>query len=237
MSEIKVLSFNVMFNDVFLMERHLSMIKYLLETDADVICLQEVLNEAHSFFVNGLCKKYRPIFNTIQPEYYSYGVAIFIKRDFSIKDRGSIVLPSKFGRVIAHTSIERCGIEYNIATSHLESMNYPGQRKIQLKMLFDAFGAKNNFIFCADTNIKNTEDIEMPGNFEDAAIVSNDLSDTYFGDRFWDSKSKQRYDKIFYCKDLSLQKYEVIFKEKDDEIKTFLSDHLAVCATLRIEDF
>lgn len=238
MGTLSVLSFNVMFNDIKLRERHESMVTYILslvDTGLDVICLQEVLNPLYEFFVEKFSEEFTPVFSYIQPPNSPYGVCIFVRKGITVHNKGMYELPSKYKRVLAHASIEKDSIPYKIVTFHLESLNDPKIRKKQVEILFKEFSKKKNAIFCGDTNIKNTEKVVLHEKFLDAAVVFEDYEDTYFGDRFWNSKSKQRYDRFFFKKTLNCTCYKPIFSEKIEEIESYLSDHSAIYAEFSTE--
>jgi len=97
---LTVISFNIMFNDILLIERHYVLIVLLLKNNEDVICLQEVLKDLSEFLVIHLKPMYKCVCETILPKDREYGEMIFVKKDLQILDVNYTKLYSKMNRYL-----------------------------------------------------------------------------------------------------------------------------------------
>jgi len=232
MPELSVLSFNIMFNDVYLFERHNQMIKEILSLkDVDVICFQEVLYEVAQYLNKNLKKSFFPVFETIQLEEMSYGVMIFVRNNLIVQDKTVTKIPTKMGRALLHAEILKNEVMYNIVTFHLESLNSSETRKEQFNILMKTFGKFQNVIMCGDTNITNDEKYELPPNILDVAVEAKDETSTYWGSRFWNSGTHYRYDRMYCSNTLTDRKYSRLFNVQSENDFKWLSDHDGIIST------
>ena len=223
-----ITSYNVMFNDIILKERHNALMALLLKNKTDVICLQEVLGELVPWFITMLSADYRPVKPTLIPEARRYGEMIFVKHGIEILDDNQIQLESNMGRHLNHVCVEKEGIVYNIVTFHFESLNSKNIRARQRAVMWDKFQNLDNCIYCGDTNMKSTEELDLPERVLDAwEQTEGDAGEwTYWGHRYWENTVKERYDRIWYSRDLTLVGFGVLGNNPIQELDDYwISDH------------
>jgi len=232
MSKLTVLSFNIMFNNVYLIQRHDQMIKEILSfKDVDVICFQEVLYEGAQYFVRKLEGAFYPVFKNIQLEEMGYGLMIFVRNGLTVQDKTVTKIPTKMGRSLLRAEILKDDVKYNIVTFHLESLKSVDTRKTQFDILMKTYAKLPNVIMCGDTNMKNGEKCDLSPNLLDAALVSKNEISTYWGCRFWNNEAHHRYDRVYYSNNLVLGKYSRLFSEPSESDFKWLSDHDGVVTT------
>jgi hypothetical protein len=174
-------------------------------------------------------KNYTPVAQTLEPNTRKYGEMIFVKHGISILNTKCIDMPSKMGRTLLYTQIQKNDTIYNIITFHLESMNSSAYRHKQLKIMWEFVGNFDNVICCGDTNQTDKELQIVSKNFLDAWEQTDRKIGkyTYYSSRYWDGNGMQRYDKVWYSTDLSLQGFGVLgnvpLRGPFDEL--WISDH------------
>lgn len=231
-----------MFNDILFEERHRALVALLLRNDADVICLQEVHTDVCEILVDALEKVYKPVSPTLLPPHRIYGEMIFVRNDFVINNTGNVELPSAMGRCILHTDVTINTVMYTIATFHLESLSNQTIRQKQLKILWDTFvqdGACKT-ILCGDTNMRSNENVNLPKNIIDVWQSANTTVGeyTYWGNRYWSSPNKERYDKLWCTDDLILTGFGVLGSQTIKALgDKWISDHDGLYIQLAFKEF
>ena len=205
---ITILSYNVMFNDIHLKERHNELVQLVKKFSPDVICLQEVLASYVDFFLDHFTN-YTPVFETLMPKKREYGELILVRHDWTISHKECLPLTSIMGRSLLHCEISNGVKIYNVVTFHLESMHIKEFREEQLKTMWKVYGGLPNAIFCGDTNLTESESDGLPKGISDLWKVIGGPKSTYFGNRFWGKKNAERYDRVFF-KDLEAFSFRTI---------------------------
>ena len=232
---LSVISYNVMFNEEYLEQRHKALLKLLKDTSADVICLQEVLAPLVDWFVRELADIYTPVITKLQPAGKSYGELIFVKTETtSALEYQCLDLGGKMGRALQHVKVEHNKVIYNVMTFHLESMNCKKVRREQLSKIWDYADDLTNVICCGDTNQTDKETSDLPDNVCDAwKQTDRKIGEyTYYSGRFWDGDRKQRYDKVWYSNDLTLCGFGIL-GNKPITKGVWISDHDGLYALLK----
>eukprot|EP01064_Diplonema_japonicum_P018315 TRINITY_DN2700_c0_g2_i2.p1 TRINITY_DN2700_c0_g2~~TRINITY_DN2700_c0_g2_i2.p1 ORF type:complete len:326 (+),score=54.30 TRINITY_DN2700_c0_g2_i2:29-1006(+) len=170
---LKVVSYNIWFDQLAFDSRTNAIIKILRETTADVVCLQEVTPSSWGILVNN--PFIRSTFYAADPhaEHLGhYGVAILSR--YPIESAGSWPFENtSMGRSLLEIVISVKGEKIRIGCVHLESLNNPGRRRDQLllctKILENGFSGKG-MILCGDFNFDSKR------NFNPAATpLENDI--------------------------------------------------------------
>ena len=160
---LKVLSYNVWFDQLFLQERMAAVGQIISDIDPDVIALQEVTAQilhhllaqpwTHSYYVSDPNGR----------ELERYGVMLMSKRPFV--ELGLRAFPgSRLGRKALLGRIMVGSMPVVIGTFHLES--YPQdapERKSQLQMLKDLTSAAERVVLCGDTNFAYPDEAKTLG--------------------------------------------------------------------------
>ena len=197
---MRVLSINVMFNDIYIRERHSALVDAILndEMECDIICLQEVMRPCSAWFEQALAVRYKCAVRV--PNTRVYGEMVFHSPNVSVSSVECIPLQSQMGRALQVVNIATGG---RVITFHLES--YAGKasygiRAAQLRVLFDTMRASPGWcIACGDTNIPDKV-LALPRGIEDAweSVGSPaEYAFTFNADRFWERPGKKRYDRMF----------------------------------------
>ncbi len=225
---LTLISYNVMFNDILLEERHQALVVLLRKNLPDVICLQEVRSDAVSWFYCSLKDLYSSATSGLCPTGRDYGELIFIKKGIKQVSFECIPLPSKMGRALQHVKIKKGTEKYHIVTFHLESMNCSKVRRTQLDVLWQSVGQSSHLICCGDTNITTREKYMLSGNMRDAwEETDGKIGEfTYYSHRYWGGDRRQRYDKIWLSDDLQLTGFGVLGNKPLKELgNEWISDH------------
>lgn len=225
---ITVLSYNVMFNDIHLHERHKRLVELVKKMSPDVICLQEVLREKVEFFLDNF-SDYQPAFEWLMPRERQYGELILVKWAFKIEHRECLPLNSVMGRALLHVRISRGAEQWNIVTFHLES-GLSEIRQDQLQQMWRVYGALPRTIFCGDTNLRETEADCLPKRIYDLWKSIGGPKITYEAARFWGKKGQQRYDRFYFTNDLEPYSFKTVGYHPFQFVSTdvWISDHDAI---------
>lgn len=225
-----------MFNDIILQERHHVLVALLAKNNPDVICLQEVLSKLTGWFILSLEPKgYIPVCSTLVPSHRTYGELIFVRKEMVVLKYAHVPLPSIMGRQLFHAQIYFNSVVYNIVTFHLESMNNAKRRGEQLGILWERFGNLPNAIFCGDSNLKEGEEDRAPKNVYDVySHTEGDIGKyTYWGYRYWDNEMKERYDRMWCSKNISVRSFGVLGNDPIESLQDkWISDHDGLIVTL-----
>ncbi|KKM46567.1 hypothetical protein LCGC14_1559670 [marine sediment metagenome] len=222
---LSVISYNVMFNNVYIQERHNALLALLKKNSADIICLQEVLTELVEWFSINL-SGYSPVMDILQPTGRAYGELVFVKNGIIPVMYECVPLSGKMGRALQHVEIKKDQVTYNVVTFHLESMNCSKVRRSQLETMWKHIAHLPNVICCGDTNQTGKELYTVPNNILDAWEQTNGKIGeyTYYSSRFWDGDRKQRYDKVWYSNDFTVAGFGIL-GNKPIAQGIWISDH------------
>ena len=257
---LSILTYNIWFGDPILEnssfptdnERFRGIIKLLLKFKPDIICLQEVTQEAfHLLFAN---KRLQKLYNfNIQYFRRTYGELILCK--YKIVDSKIIKFNNTMmDRDLNLIKIKVNNIDTNIITAHLESVfsNYHSHIKInQYKHILTKFKNTKNSIFVGDTNLLNHEESKInsltkkynwnDGWIKDGSKLNKKYSYDYKYNMYVKMKNKKhqsRFDRVIYKTDnLILKSFDFIGKKKLIEKynnKYQLSDHFGILTKFRI---
>jgi endonuclease/exonuclease/phosphatase family metal-dependent hydrolase len=179
--QLVVVTYNVWFSSRQFQERSLAILRILEQSNADFICLQEVLLEFVVLLTqhNQLARDY--IISTTTKWKTSYGVVILAKRElqasFSYYD-----LPTTFGRtlVVAEACIQlpTCKpVTVRVATAHFESMANQLLRQEQLQIAAQVLnqpaktgGCAVEAILCGDFNFCSYRNFSGQGELENNCL-------------------------------------------------------------------
>jgi endonuclease/exonuclease/phosphatase family metal-dependent hydrolase len=225
---LTVITFNVMFNDILLRERHRALIALLMKNAPDVICLQEVRKDLVPWFIESLSEQYQPVIFDLQPVHRKYGELLFTKHNIEALLFECIPLPSKMERALQYVKIRKDTEIWNVITLHLESLNCSRVRQQQLKIIWENYSDLSHTIFCGDTNMKESEKCDLPENIADAwDKTTKEIGKyTYYSNRYWDGNRKQRYDRIWLTNDIELDSFGLLGDKPLRGLRNkWISDH------------
>ncbi len=228
--KIKILSWNVYFDDRSGQVRYPKIIKHIINQKADVICLQEV---THDFLKrlksNVVLQQYQFI---IANRFKHYTNLTLTK--LSIKSKKTLRLTSRMNRVAVYSVLGSSEKELLVVNLHLESMlNDSPIRREQLNFVQEVTRNKKNVLICGDFNFGDVEkdDIKLSKIFFD--IGKQNKSFTYdIKNNKLAAKTKfkietsRRLDRFYIRGSIASTNYKVV--------KTFLSDHYPILVELKI---
>lgn len=228
---VSVISYNIMMDQDYFVERHMALVELLVSTPVDVVCLQEVRYDILPILLSTLSKVYTPAIKQLQPQGRPYGEIIFTGKNVSQIAFECIPFnEGKQGRAVQHLKVEKDSTEFNIYTFHLESMNCQKIRRGQMEQLWDIVKNTENAVMCGDTNLTAKEtthkDYYIPTWISDAWEETGQTigEHTYYSGRFWDGDRRQRYDRVWITKDLYTTAFGIL-GEKQFEKDVWISDH------------
>lgn len=211
---MKIISYNIHkgmnAKNVFTLTK---IINYLKKSDADIICIQEVLYNQFLFLKRSL--NINGVFAAnIKSKMLVYGIATLSKN--RILDKGHVFLKSKGEqRGFLHTNIFFKSGSIDVINTHLGLNN--NERKEQLDEIIDyTKWLTKAIIICGDFNEKNI----FINTFNDSAIYTHSQNIATF------EKSNARIDYILVDKSLCIDKYEVE--------KINLSDHYPIISNIKL---
>ena len=155
--KIKLLSWNIYFDDESGNERYPAILQILERSEADIIFLQEVTDQfLETLFKTRKLSNYK-FFNIDNNQSYRN---IILSR-VTVAHSCSIVLPSNMNREVPFVDINISNVVHRFASIHLESLltDY-SMRCDQIKLLVKNFSEQtNSFFLCGDVNFGD-EDLE-----------------------------------------------------------------------------
>lgn len=195
MTRLTVLTWNIFFDSHKISERTLQIIKIVNDNNPDIICFQEVRKTILDvliieFEIGGYIIPNKDL-QTGRVVKNVYSTLIFVKKSLSID---SIVNIIPFSTSYMERDILELNIEnYCIINVHLESTNSEQMKKIRTLQLNEIIEKYKNSktVVCGDFNIR--EKIQ-----NDYFFDLDVCGDTYFSERFSDSKYSATYDKVIY---------------------------------------
>jgi endonuclease/exonuclease/phosphatase family metal-dependent hydrolase len=216
-----------MFNDIVRVERLKLLINLLRETNADIICLQEVLFEIFAPIVMNM-PEYKYI--DLYPQRGYKEVVLYKNCELLFAE--PIKLPSVMQRHLTAVTFSSNlketvkEFKFNVITFHLESLDSNDVRKQQIEILNNLVNKTDlPTICCGDTNLKKDEislsDINK--NYTDVwEWKKSDNEVTSHGDRYFGTDVKERYDRI-WIKNLAVSHFALLGKNPINGI--WISDH------------
>ena len=250
MNFVKVISYNIWFEEILESERIESLLETLYNEDPDIICLQEVKPYVHEELKKKLIGYDYCFPNKIKK---SYGCCIYSK--YKISECANFEYNnSKMGRELLIVKIDYPVLEVDmgiskkdiiVANSHFESLfkrNFENKEKIEQykesqKILDKLYDEYHNVIFCSDTNILDIEeDSFFPFGWKDCWKEKGKDDDkekyTYDGKQNLYLQMRKipyqsRLDRIIYkSKILKCQDYTILKGAKHNNIEP--SDHFGI---------
>lgn len=241
------ISYNIWFEEYLTTERTNSLIKIINESNPDVICLQEVRPNIHTFLIHNL-ENYK--YHYPEKLSKSYGCITFSKYPIT-KCLEYEFENSTMGRSLIITKIDH---PYNkteivVTNTHFESLfnkKYINKPKIKqfeetsliLEGLYTEF---KNVLLCADTNVLHHEENKFNEFFDNNNWIDSWINrnsnvihkytydsdhNVYLQEKFPNIKYKSRIDRILFKGDnLILEEFSML-KGHDNMIEP--SDHFGI---------
>mmetsp|Transcript_51511 Transcript_51511/g.159763 ORF Transcript_51511/g.159763 Transcript_51511/m.159763 type:complete len:329 (-) Transcript_51511:166-1152(-) len=153
-SKLRVLTWNVWFDQFFASLRQQALMKELLAAAPDVACLQEVL-PGFAEVLRGnaaLCEVYDISPQSVAP----YGCLMLVRRDLR-PQFGLEEFPTIMGRSLLFAECQDSSPGLFVATVHLESLNSAATRKQQLQVAARVLRRRPLSIICGDFNFDDTQ--------------------------------------------------------------------------------
>ena len=219
---MKVLSYNVWFDEYKQTERLESLLAVILSYDPDIICLQEVIPVVHTELKNYL--KCYDIFPKKLKK--SYGCVILSKHKIKNNEE-YIFLNSVMGRSLLVTELMVNNKPLFVANCHFESMfKIKTKNKEKIKQyelseeILTKISLKGPIILCADTNLLKSEEKYYFDNekWTDCWNLSKDTKKQFTYDYYTNmnmkhkkmGKFRSRIDRIIYNGSLKLNQFYLI---------------------------
>jgi tyrosyl-DNA phosphodiesterase 2 len=171
---LKVLTYNVWFEDHEFSCRTTALLDIIASSDADFVCLQEVTDR----FADALSRDER-----LRAKYYfpdkpvrSYIVFILAKYPVAFRELG---LRSGMGRSLVAAHFKLNGQDAVVSTVHLESLDNARLRAEQLATIFPYISCSLFAILCGDFNFDHTwrdEQANLQLDFVDSWAALHDLA-------------------------------------------------------------
>ena len=246
--EFSIVTYNVLADKVHYNERVPSLLNILKKSDADIIALQEVA----PWFIQELLKeqwikKYhlpKLSNNIVAPR----GLLILSKNPIS--NITYDYLPTRQYRAYFITNTNINGVDFTIATCHLESpLNAGLIRAKQLEVFFKKLKPFENVIFLGDFNFGDGEQPEtknIPNAYKDMWTLTNPKKKGYTWNIEVSSMAKagsfpgeksRRIDRILYkSSKIIMKSTEILGNESiDKNKKLFPSDHFGLRGTFTLK--
>ena len=206
----------------------------------DVVYLQEIVPVTWDSINQKLGSTYSFFRKEVPFRYYHI---LLIRKSSGITVEGELEMlqfpDSKQGRFLLQLPVKFHGLEFQLMTSHLESMNhYTTERKAQLKTCFSTMNEQCNSqskicILAGDMNLMDREAIQVG--------VPDGLADTWEASEgrdkdsnkyTWDSSEPRfRLDRMYYGpvdSALCLRKFQLVGASVLSKIGVYPSDHLGL---------
>lgn len=243
MDDLKVLSYNIWFDQYKRIDRLFALIEIIKKANADVVCLQEVLDFQYDTIKERLDYSYSYPNNITQ----AYGCVILSKHP--ILNSQTIDLPTTMGRTINIVNISIGTNKFLIANVHFESeFNQTNlTKKEQIKIVgntlynFKQNDKELNIILCSDTNITYYDEKYFNENFltfQDSWIETGSNCDKKYTYDYKKNVYLQirkielrcRIDRILHnlTENIKLSKFELLCSTESD-IEP--SDHFGIMST------
>lgn len=212
-NKMKILSYNIWFDNFNRTERLFSLFEVIEKNDPDIVCLQEVLDFQYDTIKNRLNYEYS------YPDKLTskYGCVILSKHPMTRSV--TINLPSEMGRNLTVVKVNIDETTFVVANVHFESEfnNKNTTKKEQFKhvstILNKIYYDHSNVILCSDTNVTEFDEkyfLQCFNTFKDAWIENGS-----------DANKKFTYD---YDTNTNLQLRKIELKCRIDRILFRLND-------------
>ena len=202
MNNIKILSYNIWFDETDIYDRLGRLIELIEENNYDVICLQEVLSDKYDFL------KMRLNYQYYYPEEIKKRYDCVIISKYELINNKTFKLNTNMGRSLMLSDIKINDSILTISNCHFESefnmINYIKNKQydevsnILLKI-------ENPLIFCSDTNATTNDNFEKYFEKLEDAWIKNGKSE----------ENKYTYD---YLTNNYLVKRNITIQERTDRI-------------------
>eukprot|EP00931_Biecheleriopsis_adriatica_P052177 TRINITY_DN30328_c0_g1_i2.p1 TRINITY_DN30328_c0_g1~~TRINITY_DN30328_c0_g1_i2.p1 ORF type:complete len:438 (-),score=79.33 TRINITY_DN30328_c0_g1_i2:1-1314(-) len=175
---LRIVSYNVWFQDYRKRERADALFRILESCQAEVICLQEVTKDFLGWMrdLDWVRTDYAlsdAVGNTLIGSQLAYGVVMLIKRTLALTSFSLHTLPSQMNRRVLLASIPVADNELRVATAHLESLDNTKTRKLQLETILPLLVADGvASLFVGDMNFDS-------GQPEDEVVSKAGFSDCW----------------------------------------------------------
>lgn len=228
---MKIVTYNVMFNDI-VRNKRTDLLLYLLQNlDADIVCLQEVTD---SLKVRLETLPYNIIDMTPERRYREI---VLYKNKYKILTKNVFHLYSNMERVINKiTFIDNDNI-FDCITFHLESLDSSYIRKYQIETLLRIIDKKIPCIVLGDTNLKKGENgLE----FYDKSFIDvwkfigepcrGEI--TSHGNRYFGTNVEERYDRVWVTRDSGMKISSFTLLGRKPVENVWISDHDGIMVEL-----
>jgi endonuclease/exonuclease/phosphatase family metal-dependent hydrolase len=210
---MRILSWNIYFDDESGKERYPLILDELLKLNSDIICLQEVTNDFLKVLKTGESLNHYTIF--YDESCTSYQNIILYR--VGIVSSGRLKLSSRMNRHAPYIRFKGGEHEFTLVNVHLESMFEDTQIRLdQLREIEDHFREVENLIICGDMNFgdKDQENTEVLKRYK--LVAKDDTRATYDIEkntlasitRFAEEGSR-RLDKFVFRGEFNLKNYEL----------------------------
>ena len=184
---IKILSYNIWFDDTLCIERTLSLIDVIINLNPDVICLQEVRPQIYEILINKL-NDYRYHYPKKIDKMYGccnlskYPITKCLEYKFNNSNMGRSLIITKIDYPYHNKTEEGISVDkvdIVVTNAHFESLFKKNkvndikieQYEISSTILNKLYNAYKNVILCSDTNIMNHEEEEFKKMFNDNSWI------------------------------------------------------------------
>lgn len=170
-TELVLVSYNVWFSSRNQVARARALFEIMQAADADVICLQEVTPKFLAMLrEEGWVKDSYMLSDSIGTTFrgsFAYGVMMLVHRCIDLEEFVLHSLPSQMNRSVLLASL-RLGLRtLEVGTVHLESLDNPLVRELQLSMIFGLLSSENA-VLLGDMNYDDrTETHTIPEGYMD----------------------------------------------------------------------
>lgn len=204
---LRLLTWNLWFDDYLLIERLLSVLSYIEPLSPDIIAFQELTAISDAFFGDAnipFSKTYQKIRASL-PDWQWYWEGVYSRFDIGSLSGRIPYKNSDMGRGV--TILHVAELDVVVGCMHLESENEHPLRRQQFAKaieLLESFEC-HNMILLGDTNTRGQEKLNdlLPAGWQDAWMKLHPRKPGYTVDRknnpMGHGKRRERLDRVFYC--------------------------------------
>lgn len=242
--EIRVLSLNVWFEQHKQKERLARLQSELRRLNVDVVCLQEVTSPVLTSLLEDEFVQNTYVVSA-SAQKVGYGVVMLVSQTLiersDCKGFCGIELPSRMGRTCVAFALH----SFIVATSHLESLRSPKERKLQFDNVVNSIRSFSNALFLGDMNCdaKWNEPLEDALDASEFTDVWEELKDEHVPGNT-QQKGNKRIDRAFSNNITKVRDMQVMFRDiiVDENCEYCfqklkqcqMSDHFGILVTLVI---
>lgn len=218
---MKILSYNIWFNEYKKFERLDSLISLIAQLEPDILCFQEVTQDIFTILESTLL-----CYNNVYPlkSFANYGCIIFSKIKFEKIETLDFSPFTQMGRELQFVKIKYNDKNIIIGNSHFESefkkynFNKINQFKRCYNFLNNLYNQNDAIILCADTNISNESDeSNFFSDWNDCWEINSDEEKKYTYDYKTNNnlkdrkiKLRSRIDRIVFKGDIEIINFDLI---------------------------